>query len=347
MAEKSGTKSNGKKGLGGLWIAIIVLAALIACGTLIWAVLKLPLASRLLIKTSTPTVVSVETAAPSGETKAPTPVVPTATQVSAAVNCGQSGSILLLVTAVDTTEWDPPHSADFIRYVKVDFSGKSVTAVALPRDLWVQTPSLASNGIKAIRLGEAYFYSASNDVGSQHDQMVRATTLEAQILYDNFGIVPDYYLTLDGGSVKPLVDTLGGISITNPVQVTMQGITFPAGELALSGEQASLYSRWMDVGTEWDRLARQKIILLGVWQKLLEPATVTKIPSLIQQFSSSYATDLNAGLIANLTCMLGEVPADAVTFTSVGPDLVTSGPDNTMLPDTARIRQFLLDQLSD
>lgn len=337
------------KGKNRLWIVLAIFGGLIICGGLGVVIAKMPLAARLFIKTSTPTEITIPPAESSPTEVSsklidqPVSNTPTAADIT---TCGQKGSLVILVTAVDLQTWDIPHTADFIRYVKIDFSNKSVTAVALPRDLWVQTPELAAGGTTADRLGEVYFYSVENDTGDQRSIMIHATELEAQTLYDNFAVVPDYYLTLDGGVVGQVVDNLGGIDIDNAADVTIENVLFPAGRLHLVGDQATIYSRWMNNGTEWERISRQKVIMLGIWNKLVDPANVANMPKLVQQFSDSYVTDMSPELVTSLICMVKQVTKDKVNFISIGPDMVSSGTNDTMLPDTQKITQFLGEQLT-
>jgi anionic cell wall polymer biosynthesis LytR-Cps2A-Psr (LCP) family protein len=327
---------------------LIVLAVLLLCAVTVWALTKLPLAPKLAIKTSTATAGVSRPALATGTSGVPGPALATATatQPVPSSTCGRSGSIVLLVVAADQAQWSVPHTEDFIRYVKINFSQISVDVVAIPRDLWVQTPALAPFNVFAYRLGEVYYYETNRDVGSQRDTMIRATTLLGQTLYDNFGIVPDHYLTLDGGSIAPMVDTLGGVDINNSANITIEGYLYPAGRVHLNGEQASIYSRWLITDTEWDRLSRQKNVILGIWDKVLEPASLSNLPNLLQQFSNSYVTDLSPELITSLTCMMNKVAQEDIHFYSISQDMVSPGPNNTMLPDVDRIKQFLQGQLA-
>jgi LCP family protein required for cell wall assembly len=257
--------------------------------------------------------------------------------------CNESGAIVILFVATDMNIWDLPHTTDFIRFVRVDFSQQKVDSVALPRDLWVQTAEeMKKNAIDNYRLGEVYYYQEQRTTGTDKEVMIASTNLLAQTLYDNFLIEPDLYITVKGDSLKTMMDTVGGVDVVNPAEFTFKDQVFNAGNIHLDGESAVLYMRWMGPETEWNRFARQKQVITAMWKKLIDPANMLKIPGWITDMSEKYVTDLSPVRITNLVCALDKIKEENITILEITPDMVTPGPNNTLLiQDIELVRAFL------
>ena len=339
------TPNNHKRNL---WLVILLVLILLgAVLGLVWVFAKRPLARPLNIQvaTNTPAPVIAITPLPATVTS---PVPPTATTET---TCGSSGSIVILMLARDRENWDPPHNADFIRYVQVDFSHKKVDVVAIPRDLWVLTPGLKSDGYAAYLIGELYYYVQQHSTGNQKDVAVKATTFMAQTLYDNFAVVPNNYITVDGHAIVKMIDTVGGVDINNPAQFTSGKYLYPAGVIHLDGLQAEMYMRELSQYMEnANRLERQEIVIRALWAKIQDPANLVNLPGWINQYMDSFVTDLSPERISTLICMLDKVSKENLTFHDITfettPDLVSLGPNHTLIPNEPRITEYLRNILS-
>lgn len=268
----------------------------------------------------------------------PTEIVPT----ESSSDCLGSGSILILILGVDLPETDFPKGADAIRYVEVDFTNNEVIMLAVPRDLWLQTPSLAVQGYEAERLGQTYFIG-KNLATSSEDEVRQGTSLLTQTFFDNFGLFPDHYLTLNMEAFSEMVDSIGGVNVTIPRDFAGARYSFSAGQQDFTGAMLMDYSRTLLVGTEWDRLNRQDLVVQALRDKMLNADIISEIPTILSQFPDIVTTDLSPQQIISLGCMIQSVPPERIGFFEITPDMVTLTADDLMLPDVDKITTFMED----
>ena len=318
-------------------LIVLIVLLLVACGFLT-KLFIIPLAEPLFIQQATPTnVPDIDTPEPTME---PEPTVePEPTEKPSA--CLQTGTMSFLIIGVDAPYTDEPKGADAIRLMNLDFSNSEVTVVALPRDLWVSTPSLEYLDIAADRLGLTYYYAKENPP-QDSNEVVYGTTVLAQTVYDNFGFVPDHYMTVHISNFDDIVDAMGGISVTVPTQFQSVNYLFAPGFQELNGEQALEYASNMLIDTEWDRFNRQDLVLKAIFNKVTNPQILLSVPSLISEFSDTITTDLSVLEITDLTCLLNEVSMDEVNYVEVDQTRVTQQVDSDVLqPNYGEIAAML------
>jgi len=259
--------------------------------------------------------------------------------------CGNTGTLTVLFTGVDSSTGDWPLGADSVRVVKFDFDQKKMVVVAFPRDLWVTTSGLADQGIPASKLGLAYHYKWQNTLGSDKHRTTTATTLIGQSLYDTFGLAPQSYFTMQLDNVAEMINTVGGVEIDNPTAFTSEyGVYFPAGTQTMDGARAKEYVRAFVEGDDV-RLQRQDLFIQGLQDRVVSTDILTSVPDLIKQFDKSINTDLSPKQLADLACMAKEVPQDQIEFYQVYGNLVTLRSDGALVPNielvTTKLKEWL------
>lgn len=315
-------------------LVVLIILLLVACGFLTKLVI-IPMAEPLFVKTSTATPVAsgqeVDTPEPTEE--------PAPTQKASA--CKQTGTMSFLISGVDAPYTSDPKGADAIRLVKLDFSAMEVTVVALPRDLWVTTSSLDYLDISANRLGLTYYYAKENPPAST-DEVVYGTTILAQTIYDNFGFVPDHYITVHIDNFDDMVDAIGGLEVTIPQEYKSNNYLFPQGLLLLNGDQTLEYVSNFIKDTEWNRFNRQDLILKSIYKKVTSPSILMSLPGLISEFGDTVTTDLSIMEIIDLSCMLDDVSMEDIHYVEVDQTMVTKQEDSPVLqPNYAEISAML------
>jgi LCP family protein required for cell wall assembly len=256
-------------------------------------------------------------------------------------SCGETGVKLLLFTGADFSIGVPPLGADSVRVVKVDYDNKKITVVAFPRDLWVKTAELAELKYPETRLGLAYHFKKEATDGSDKHKITLATALIGQTLYDNFGLTPQYYFTLQLDNTAAMVDTINGIEITVPEEITTErGVVISAGPQTMDGKIVTEYVRSFVKG-ETSRLKRQNLFVKALQNKLLSAEILPKVPDLYKQFDKAIVTDLSPKQLADLACMAEEVPQDQIAFHEVNGDLVTAQADGALIPNVEKIKAKL------
>lgn len=274
---------------------------------------------------------------------APTEVLPT----ESSPICLESGSMIILVLGVDLPETDFPKGADAIRFVKVDFTKQEVIVLAIPRDLYLPTSALAVQGYENERIGQTYFVG-KNLATKKEDEVRHGTSLLTQIFFDNFGIFPDHYLTLNMEAFSKMVDSIGGVDVTIPRDFDGYRYSFLAGQQDFTGSMLVDYSRTLLVGTVWDRLERQDLVMQALRDKMLNANIIPEIPTILSQFPDIVTTDLSPQQIISLGCMIQNVPAENIEFFEIPQDMVSITSDRLtptsnilMHPDIDRITEYV------
>lgn len=309
------------------------------------ALLNRPLSPHLVLQLQQADKTPTPTATKEGGTPQPTKTAQP-TKPSDGV-CNETGSMVILGIGYDQTI-ETPFGADTIRYIKADFDTPAITVIALPRDLWLQTTALEEQDISETTLGKLFYFSYQGAPGTSREKLATASTDLNQTLYDSFGVVPDNYATLELSSMVALIDAVGGVDVNIPEEFTSGDVTFQPGKQNLDGQQATLYMRALpDSSSEWDRFSRQDLILIALREKLLSVAAVSKLGELIKIYQEAFITDLSPAQAMHLECLVQEVSVDNIEFKEVGPEMVSPGPEGSMLPDIPAITEFLTAELGE
>lgn len=337
------------------WILLACLVAVLlggVFGVLAW--INRPIGQRLTLQTPalgvTPTMVQpnpTQATGPIGIT--PTAASQTTTLSEGAKICGNTGSMRLLVIGVTTPTEDRLLGANAIRLVTIDFDKPSATILTLPAMLWVNTPVLADLDVKEFELSLVYLkaYSAAK-ANTQGNPAQKATQAVAQTIIDNFGFVPDHYITVDEGAFVKYVDALNGIEINLPEAVdgTSEGYgLYPAGPQVLNGTRALDFARLFHpdgVSGEdvWGNLERQNLVVKGILAATLKPQNWAKIPGLMKDVYQAVITDLSLNQIFDLACMVGKV-GEKAQMLAVGENMVKVDGMGRMIPDSEAIKQLI------
>jgi LCP family protein required for cell wall assembly len=238
--------------------------------------------------------------------------------------------------------------ADAIRILKVDYDAKVVRVLGLPPDLWVDTPGLAAAQIPATTLTNTYYEAEKLIAGSDRAKMAYATNVFAQTLADNFGFIPDHYISISQAAFRNVIDTMDGLEIDVPRAVDGRPFGFPyfsAGKQVMDGETALDYMR-IGLATDLASVTEsgwrtpQEQVLQALNDQLLQPQMLLKLPQLIWRFHEDVVTDLSLQQFFNLGCMLQaeDVP---VEYVPLDQGLVSEARNNVLVPDVAGIAALL------
>jgi len=338
------------------WLLAGLAVLLLGGGYVVYYLVNRPMSQALTLETPTQEMVlPASTQTPIPEEKEPTAVaaIPEPTQTTAPTDlpaiCGNTGSMRLLVIGLTLPTDGEVLGADAIRLVTLDFDQPSATIMALPALLWVDTPALAEFGVEETYLTAVYMEAYENrKVTSQRYRHQLATQALAQTIVDNFGFVPDHYLTVDERTFVESVDTLGGIEISLPEAVDGSseeyGI-YPAGQQILDGISTLNFARLFHPdGVEefdtWGNMARQKLVVQAILAETMKPKNFTKIPALADDLLRGVFTDLSLKQTLDLVCMVEKVGQNTQTL-GVSEEMVTVDDSGRMIPDVEAIKQLI------
>ena len=250
--------------------------------------------------------------------------------------CGDDLSMTILVSGIDS-EGYVFGLADSIRIVRLDFQTKKISVIAIPRDLWVEIPGAALQGVTQGKLNQAYFYGTEG-MGF-YDGSGYGAGLLAHTLQSNFGLSVDHYLTVNMYAFRNIVDALGGLDVYLPEDVYIKHNEAPklylnAGAQHLEGKQAEQIVRTrIDIG-DFGRIRNQTLVLKALAVKMLTPNGIKQIPDLVTRLMSYVLTDFSAADVSKLVCLAAMIdPKEDIIFETLIP-----------VEEEASIGQWVMDE---
>jgi LCP family protein required for cell wall assembly len=255
--------------------------------------------------------------------------------------CGETEVWNILVLGSDAADLYYPQGADLTRVVRVDFPNKKAAVYAFSRDLWVDVSSLdfTNPSITSIKLGMAFYEARERSTKSDP----KGATLDGisamnETLEANFTLTSDHYIAIDLDKLPAMVDTIGGLPINIPADLTdpLSGITFKAGEQTLNGIQVATYARaYLD--SDLNRIPRNDLVVEALHQKLVDPPVWAKIPKLFLQFEDSIYTDFSPEQVKYLRCLMREVEVESIIQDGVKAEWTSPGPEGSLLWDKENV----------
>ncbi len=220
---------------------------------------------------------------------------------------------------------------DAIRVVRVDFVTPKVTALTIPRDLWVDIPEISAHGITQGKLNQSYFYG--NAGMGYYEGSGGGPGLMAQTLDQNFGLRVDHYGAVNMEIFKRIVDAIGGIDIYLPTDVDGTPIDnktanmgyFTAGQHHFNGDQALRFSRIRKRYNDFTRGDNQNMVICALEKKLTSAEVLPKIPKIISAFQGQVLTDLSLVQLGQLACLLPRLDREDIIFTSMPQEIFSPG----------------------
>ena len=190
-------------------------------------------------------------------------------------------------------------NTDTIILVRIPDSGKSATAISIPRDTYVSAPGLGKTKINGV-YGQTKEEKRVSLVesGAAPDQAEREGTeagREALIktVADLTGVTVDHYAEIGLLGFSLITDALGGVNVClkDPVFEPLSGADFPAGPQKLNGPQALSFVRQRHElpRGDLDRVVRQQVVMSSLAHQVISgktlssPSTMNRLQSAIQR----------------------------------------------------------------
>ncbi|MBN2115713.1 MAG: LCP family protein [Anaerolineales bacterium] len=230
-----------------------------------------------------------------------------------------------------------------------------VSLISIPRDLWVSIP-----GWENQRINTAYQHGIS--VGYPGGG---AGLLKETILY-NLGVRIDHTALVEFDGFRQIVDTLGGVDVPVACPYTDWRLIDPSfnpenennwhlyttgpGVIHMDGDLALWYARSRQKSSDFDRGRRQQEVLRALFVQALQTGTLTRIPELYNNLSSSVETDLGLGDLLQLAVYAPKMTNADIRSYYIRPPYVSSwiteGGAYVLLPNEAALQGMLTEALS-
>lgn len=213
----------------------------------------------------------------------------------AAVATGLSGGnderFTILVMGVDARPGSPIDIGvrpDVLMVVQFDPSTQSCRALSVPRDTRVELPGYGQSKIN-------------------HALMVGGIPYQILVTEDFLDLEIDHYLLIDFVAFQQIVDSVGGITVNVPEDLTKNGdLHFTEGVQAFDGEETLAYARFRS-GPEADRarIQRQWGVLSSIADEMAGRDLVDQVAEVTTTIDDHLRTDLPAADVTSIAKVYG------------------------------------------
>lgn len=192
---------------------------------------------------------------------------------------------------------------DVIMYVQIDRDDNTIHILQIPRDSYIgEYPFGDDTKIPYGKINGCYAY------GPDQDNLINNL---ATVIYKQFKLPIDNYVTIDMASFKTLLNTMGGITMYVPwdiVDKTTGEVLVTAGTHAVSGDTAEVILRNRNYSTaDYQRLETQQYFYAALVRTFLEEYNIEDYYDACKSMAAYINTDLNIseiwGLYGTMTSM--------------------------------------------
>ena len=177
---------------------------------------------------------------------------------------------------------DESSRSDVIMLARVDPTTATVTVISIPRDTMVDIDGYGTQKINA-----AYAYGGA--------------ALTVEVVEEYAGVDISHYAEIHFDEFEDLIDSLGGIEVDVPEDVSVDGVTVEAGEQTLTGEEALAVARDRHhvTGGDFGRNQAQRIIVEAVLEKVLS-VSAAELPEVVEKVAECITTDYSVTELLSL-----------------------------------------------
>ena len=188
---------------------------------------------------------------------------------------------------------------DMILYCQFDIKGGALRMLQIPRNSLVTTKS------KKVTLSNGKTYAANNyqinSVALSNGGNVAAL---AEVIYDQYKLPIDYYVTIDMQALVEMVDNFGGIEVYIPHDMSFAGSALKQGYRNLDGASAEFFVRCRHgqgySNSDIDRLNMQRYFYAGLFKRVRSMGITDVLNQLPLIFNNYIHTDMDLTTIAKM-----------------------------------------------
>ena len=246
------------------------------------------------------------------------------TTISSIVNTPkayQGKEFNLLVVGIDRSSEEDSGSSDgvndgmtdMIMWLHFDNENQSVSMLQIPRNIMVTTDRSVSSNYQINAVAKTQGNSGYNNIDAL-----------AQLLYDQFKLECDGYVSVRLEALSELIDILGGIDVNVPEAIDYRNIPgggnsyLPAGYQRLTGAQAEFFLRARKTyGTsDLKRLEVQRYFYSALFARL-RSMTVVDIARMLPFMLTYVETDLSVSELVSVAVSMLKIHSDKICLARV------------------------------
>ena len=188
---------------------------------------------------------------------------------------------------------------DMILYVQFDIKNGALRMLQIPRNSLVTTKN------KKVTLSNGKTYAATNyQINSVALSNGGSIAALADVIYDQFRLPIDYYVTVDMQALVDMVDNFGGIEVYIPHDMSYGGSKLLKGYRNLDGASAEFFVRCRHgdgyANSDIDRLNMQRYFYAGLFKRARSMGVTDILNQLPLVFKNYIKTDMDITTIAKL-----------------------------------------------
>ena len=188
---------------------------------------------------------------------------------------------------------------DMILYCQFDIKGGALRMLQIPRNSLVATTS------RKVTLSNGKTYAASNyQINSVALSNGGSIAALADVIYDQYRLPVDYYVSVDMQALVEMVDNFGGIEVYIPHDMSYGGSKLLKGYRNLDGASAEFFVRCRHgdgyANSDIDRLNMQRYFYAGLFKRARSMGVTDILNQLPLVFKNYIKTDMDISTIAKL-----------------------------------------------
>ena len=188
---------------------------------------------------------------------------------------------------------------DMILYCQFDIKGGALRMLQIPRNTLVATKS------RKVTLSNGKTYAATNyQINSVALSNKGSIAALAEVIYDQYKLPIDYYVTIDMQALVEMVNNFGGIEVYIPHDMSFAGSALKQGYRNLDGASAEFFVRCRHgegySNSDIDRLNMQRYFYAGLFKRVRSMGITDVLAQLPLIFNNYIHTDMDLTTIAKI-----------------------------------------------
>ena len=240
----------------------------------------------------------------------------------------------VMIMGVDKRNDDVGRS-DTLMVATLDPDKNQAALLSIPRDTRVKIKGHGYDKINA-----AYAYG---------DRKLSQQTVEGLL-----GIKIDHYIVIDIHGFTKIIDALGGVDIDVEKRMYYEDpwdddgglyIDLQPGMQHMDGKTAVTYVRYRDEEGDIGRIRRQQKFMKAVMDKLVSPAIIPRLPSMVSAMYDAVETDMSISELLSFLGTLQEAKDNGLKSEMLPGKPVYIDDISYWIPDISKTRQILASTL--
>lgn len=252
---------------------------------------------------------------------------------------GQAVNILLL--GYGGPAHAGPYLTDSMLLLSLRDHGRRAVLLSIPRDLMARIPALYAGGVITARINNAYAIGVDRtNFPAVRDQWKTPTgggDLAAATVTDVTGQRIDAWVAVDFIAFRDLVDAVGGVDVDVPVALddprypagettAYTHIHFDAGQQRMTGARALEYARSRQTTSDFDRTARQRILLVATRRRLGSILDAPRLIAALLAVQDDVRTNLRPPELRRLATLTSQLKDSDIRQATIDPTLLDRVP---------------------